>query len=427
MSKPDAIDRRSPLTLNAVLRRAHLSVALITVLLVGVSFIIAGLVMLRMYINYNLELVARAASYTVEAALVFDDQGAAVDSLTLVVSRERVEKAEVLTADGQLFAGWMRSEPGPRFLAEQQLAKLILPAPVIRSIVHDGIPVGEIRLYGSGEDLLKFLSLSIAGAALCLALSGAGALYLSHRTRSEIVLPLQQLAQTAYTVRRERMFDKRVAPTAILELNRLGDDFNALLDEMESWQKQVELENASLAHQASHDPLTGVRNRAFFEAQLQRCLRSGLESGERVAVLFIDVDRFKAVNDELGHEAGDAVLCGIAARLKSSVRESDLVARLGGDEFAIVMKPLGEAKHAVALAENIRLRIAEPISLPSEEHLTASLSIGIAIFPDHAIDAASLLRSADAAMYKAKRHERGTYCVAGGGRDVQVRNGWRSP
>ncbi|MCC8396806.1 diguanylate cyclase [Paraburkholderia sp. MMS20-SJTR3] len=404
-----------------------MSVALSTVLLVGVSFIFAGLIMLRMYINYNLELVARAASYTVEAALVFNDQGAAVDSLTLVVSRERVERAEVLTEDGELFAAWMHSEPGPRFMAERRLAKLILPGPVIRSIVHDGMPVGKIRLYGSGEDLLKFLSLSIAGAVLCLALSGMGALYLSHRTRSEIVLPLQQLAKTAYIVRRERMFDKRVAPTAILELRELGDDFNALLDEMECWQKQVELENASLVHQASHDPLTGVRNRAFFEAQLQRCVRHGLESGERVAVLFIDVDRFKAVNDELGHEAGDAVLCGIAARLKSSVRESDMVARLGGDEFAIVMKPIGETNHAVALAENIRLRIAEPIALPSDEHLTASLSIGIAIFPDHATDAASLLRTADAAMYRAKRHKRGTYFLAGGGRDVQVRNGWRSP
>ena len=420
MRKPRAFCRRSPSTLNAVLRRAHLSVALITVLLVGVSFIAAGLCMLRMYINDNLALLARAASYTVEAALVFDDQGAAEDSLTLVLSRERVEKAQVFTADGRMFAAWTRSEYGPRVMAEQKLAKLILPVPVLKPIMHDGIPVGEIKLYGSGEDLLRFLGMSIAGAALCLALSGAGALYLSHRIRSEIVLPLQQLAQTAYIVRRERMFDKRVAPTAIAELHELGDDFNALLDELESWQKQVELENASLAHQASHDPLTGVRNRAFFEAQLQRSLRHGLESGERVAVLFVDVDRFKTINDELGHEAGDAVLRGIASRLKSSVRESDLVARLGGDEFAIVMKPLGEAKHAVALAETIRLSIAEPISLPSDGCLTASLSIGIAIFPDHAIDAASLLRNADAAMYRAKRHERGTYCVAGGGRDVGI-------
>lgn len=420
MSRPHAIRRRSPLTLNAVLRRAHLSVALIAVLFVGLSFIVAGLFMLRMYINDNLELLARAASYTVEAAVVFNDQGAAADSLTLVVSRERVEKAQVFTSDGRVFATWTRSECGPRFLAEQKLAKLILPSPVLRPIMHDGMPVGEVRLYGSGEDLLRFLSMSIGGAALCLALSGAGALYLSHRTRSEIVLPLQQLAQTAYTVRRERMFDKRVAPTAIAELHELGDDFNALLDELESWQRQVELENASLAHQASHDPLTGVRNRAFFEAQLQRSLRHGLESGERVAVLFVDVDRFKAINDELGHEAGDAVLRGIASRLKSSVRESDLVARLGGDEFAIVMKPLGEAKHAVALAETIRLSIAEPISLPSDGYMTASLSIGIAIFPDHAIDAASLLRNADAAMYRAKRHERGTYCVAGGGPDVGI-------
>nr|WP_208449441.1 diguanylate cyclase [Paraburkholderia phenazinium] len=418
MIMPQVTDARSRPTLNSVLRRAHLSVALIAILLVGVPFIVAGLLMLRVDMTYNLELVARAASYTVEAAVVFDDQVAAEDSLALVVSRERVAQAKILRADGRTLATWTRHESGPVGVAERTLAELLLPGPVSSPILHDGNPVAEIRLYGSGSDLLTFLGLSIGGALLCLVLSGGGALYLSHRTRMEIVVPLENLAQTAHTVRRERLFDKRVAPARIAELHELGDDFNALLDELESWQQQLTLENASLAHQASHDPLTGVCNRASFEAQLKRSLRHAAESAERVAVCFVDGDRFKTINDELGHDAGDAVLRGIASRLKSNVRESDLVARLGGDEFVIVVKPLRDIKHVVALAESILSSIADPIALPSGDEIMVSLSMGIAIFPDHASDADSLLRVADAAMYRAKRNARGTYYVANCGTDM---------
>lgn len=412
MSKPHIADARSRPTLNAVLRRAHLSVALIAILLVGVPFIVVGLLMLRMDMTYNLELVTRAASYTVEAAVVFNDQAAVEDSLAVVVSREHVAQAQIVRADGRMLAVWTRGESGPMGVAERELAELLLPGPVSNPILHDGKRVAEIRLYGSGDDLLTFLSLSIGGALLCLVLSGGGALYLSHRTRMEIVVPLENLTRAAHTARRERLFDKRVAPASIAELHELGDDFNALLDELESWQKQLKLENASLSHQASHDPLTGICNRASFEVQLKRSLRHALEFAERVAVCFVDGDRFKTINDELGHDAGDAVLRGIASRLKSNVRESDLVARLGGDEFVVVVKPMRDIKHVVALAESILSSVVEPIALPSGEEIMVSLSMGIAIFPDHASDADSLLRAADAAMYRAKRNARGTYYVA---------------
>jgi diguanylate cyclase (GGDEF)-like protein len=412
MSKPHVTDARSRPTLNAVLRRAHLSVALIAILLVGVPFIAAGLLMVRVDMIHNLELVARAASYTVEAAVVFNDQAAAEDSLAMVVSRERVAQAEILRADGRTLAAWTRVESGPMGVAERGLAEFLLPGPFLSPILHDGNRVAEIRLYGSGDGLLTFLSMSIGGALLCLVLSGGGALYLSHRIRMEIVVPLENLTQTAHGVRRERLFDKRVAPAGIAELHELGDDFNALLDELESWQKQLTLENASLVHQASHDPLTGVCNRAAFEVQLKRSLRHALESAERVAVCFVDGDRFKTINDELGHDAGDAVLRGIASRLMSNVRESDLVARLGGDEFVIVVKPMRDIKHIVTLAKNILCSVSEPIALPSGEEIIVSLSMGIAIFPDHASDADSLLRAADGAMYRAKRNARGTYYIA---------------
>jgi GGDEF domain-containing protein len=107
-----------------------------------------------------------------------------------------------------------------------------------------------------------------------------------------------------------------VPPAQIAELDNLGNDFNALLDELESWQTHLQSENETLAHQASHDSLTGLPNRAFFEGRLIRALRNAGKLNERVAVLFLDSDRFKGINDNFGHAAGDAVLVAVANRVR---------------------------------------------------------------------------------------------------------------
>ena len=152
----------------------------------------------------------------------------------------------------------------------------------------------------------------------------------------------------AHAARSERDFDRRVPPARIAELDSLGSDFNALLGEMEAWQSHLQSENETLAHQANHDSLTGLPNRAFFEGRLIRALRSAAKVNEQVAVLFLDSDRFKDINDNFGHAAGDAVLVAVADRVRAQLRDDDLVARLGGDEFAILLAPLHKVEDAAA-------------------------------------------------------------------------------
>lgn len=398
--------------LRSVLRRGHLGVALVAVTLASASMTLLGVLALKVYADHNLHLIARSINYTVEAAVVFDDPGAATEALALIASTEAVAEARVYTADGELLAQWQRPENGLLSRVEMLLADSLLEQPLTMPILHQGREVGRVVLRGHGANMLRFLLSGLLGVLLCTALSAWSALYLSRRLLGGITGPLQQLAQVAHAARRERAFDRRVPPAHIAELDSLGNDFNALLDELESWQSHLQTENETLAHQASHDSLTNLPNRAYFETRLTRTLRSLNKTRDKAAVLFLDSDRFKGINDAYGHAAGDAVLVAVATRIRAQLREDDVVARLGGDEFAILLTPLHKVEDAQRIAEKIIASMLEPILLPGQACVVTSLSIGIAVYPEHGASAQELLCAADSAMYQAKRLTRGGQHVA---------------
>lgn len=401
--------------LRRVLRRAHLGVALLAVTLAGLTLTVAGFAALRAYAGSNLQLIAASMSYTVEAAVVFEDRAAAEEVLGLIAATEGgVAEANVFDGQGVLFAHWQRPAQPSLFGLERRLAGMVFPSPVLLPITHDGAEIGRIELHGSAARLLRFLAIGVAVVLVCLALSALSALLLSRYLVAGIVGPLHTLATVAHRVRSERTFDRRVPPAGIAELNELAGDFNALLGELESWQAGLQRENESLAHQASHDSLTGLPNRAMFEARLGVALQEAEALRGRVAVLFLDNDNFKRTNDDLGHAAGDAVLAAVAARMRDRLRQTDLVARLGGDEFAVLLAPVAEIADALQVADGILASLQQPIPLPSGGDATVSVSIGIAVFPDHAGDGATLLRQADAAMYLAKRLRPGGRQLAAG-------------
>ena len=398
--------------LRSVLRRGHLGVALVAVTLASASMTLLGVLALKVYADHNLHLIARSINYTVEAAVVFDDRAAATEALALIASTEAVAEARVYTADGELLAQWQRPEAGLLPKVEKWLADSLLEQPITVPILHQGQEVGLVTVRGHGANMLSFLLSGLFGVMVCTALSAWSALYLSRRLLGGITGPLQQLAEVAHAARRERAFDRRVPPAHIAELDSLGNDFNALLDELESWQSHLQNENETLAHQASHDSLTNLPNRAYFEARLTRTLRSLNKISEKVAVLFLDSDRFKDINDTYGHAAGDAVLVAVATRVRAQLREDDVVARLGGDEFAILLSPLHKIEDAQRIAGKIIASMLEPIELPGQSSVVTSLSIGIAVYPEHGATPDSLLCAADLAMYQAKRLARGGQHVA---------------
>ena len=399
-------------TLDSVLRRAHLSVSLIAVLAAGLTLTAVALLALRVYSDRNLRLVARSMSYTVEGAVVFGDALVAKEALALIGVNEDIDQAQVSDKAGKVLARWERGEHGTRYYIERALTGWMLPDSLTLPVMRNDQAIGSITLVPHSRSLLPFLLSGLSCLLACLVLSLAVAVRLSRRMETEITSPLRHLAETAHRVRRDRSFELRVPPANIAELNQLNDDFNALLDELEAWQSHLQKEHASLSHRANHDSLTGLSNRAFMEAELERAILEARIGNGKVAVLFLDSDRFKYINDTFGHASGDRVLVTIAARIKQQLREGDLVARLGGDEFAILLKPLRNSSDAMHIADNIIAAMAQAIELPTGNSIVSSLTIGVAVFPDHAIDAASLVGAADEAMYRAKQAQRGTRQVA---------------
>jgi diguanylate cyclase (GGDEF)-like protein len=173
------------------------------------------------------------------------------------------------------------------------------------------------------------------------------------------------------------------------------------------------LENASLraaerermdelAHQAFHDPLTKLPNRVLFTDRLEHALARTQRREESVAVLFLDLDIFKHVNDTLGHEAGDQLLIAVAKRLESCLRPEDSIARLGGDEFTILLEDVADSGEAVRVADRIAETLRTPFLLEGKE-VAVTTSVGIALSAPEQTSPVELLRNADAAMYEAKR------------------------
>ena len=157
-----------------------------------------------------------------------------------------------------------------------------------------------------------------------------------------------------------------------------------------------------LRHMAHHDMLTGLPNRVLFAADLVHSLQRAERQGQRIALLFVDLDCFKLVNDTLGHAVGDRTLRIVGARLRAAVRAEDRVARLGGDEFTVVLEEVGGAPAVAAAANKLLAAVAQPMELEGRS-VCISASIGIAVFPVDGTDADTLVRAADAAMYRAKR------------------------
>jgi diguanylate cyclase (GGDEF)-like protein/PAS domain S-box-containing protein len=165
---------------------------------------------------------------------------------------------------------------------------------------------------------------------------------------------------------------------------------------------------AHIEHLAHYDSLTHLPNRALFADRLKHALVAGMRNKKKSALLFLDLDRFKSVNDTLGHMAGDLLLQSVANRLKSCVRESDTICRQGGDEFMILLAEIGAAADAGTVARKIISAMAQPHQI-GEKELVITFSIGISISPDDATDDETLIKHADDAMYTAKESGRNTY------------------
>jgi diguanylate cyclase (GGDEF)-like protein len=195
------------------------------------------------------------------------------------------------------------------------------------------------------------------------------------------------------------------------EIGVLARCFARMRREIKSQIDVLHTKQSELSHLASHDVLTDLPNRMLFMEQLEAAIGQASENADRLAVLFVDLDRFKQINDQFGHSAGDNVLIAVARRLRDVLWPDDLVARLGGDEFVVLIEDLDSANVAERIARKLIDKLAEGIALP-EGCIAVTTSIGIAYRADAVKTGDELMKLADDALYAAKAGGRNTFRVA---------------
>ncbi|OHV70239.1 diguanylate cyclase [Mesorhizobium sp. LCM 4577] len=209
---------------------------------------------------------------------------------------------------------------------------------------------------------------------------------------------------------------RKIAPALAIALLLAGGVLVFLLRRLRRASAALQTSQDQAQYLAFHDTLTGLPNRALFEDRLRRTLLFASQDGTRVALLYLDLDRFKHINDTLGHPAGDELVRQTAARLRHTIREVDTVARLGGDEFAIILLDVPDAGSAKDIAERLLAKLRQPFRL-IDDQVFVSASVGIALSSGSEADADDLLRKADIALYEAKKNGRGRYEVFAGDMD----------
>ncbi len=252
---------------------------------------------------------------------------------------------------------------------------------------------------GSARDITRLSATAsrLAHMVLVIAAAGTALLVLGFFTFDHWLLrPISMLAAALKAEGAGR-------PVQALPRDRAAET-RALAEAFEEMRNEIRLRQARLDFLAHHDPLTSLPNRILFRDRLQHAVERARRHGQRVGLLFLDLDRFKQINDSLGHEAGDQLLQGAAERLARCVRHIDTVARLGGDEFAVLVEDVEQMQQLVVVAQKILRAFEAPFAVMGRQ-LRVTTSIGIAIAPADGDDVDTLIKNADAAMYHSK--ERG--------------------
>ena len=360
---------------------------------------------------------ANVASSTIAAAMRFGGYEVIAESLRVFDTGPGHDSAAVYDRSGTLVAELVA--PGEsRFPSRvADVSNLVRSAVNARAVQYPLIDdpsgmgsaiLGTLVVNPNQMALGTAVASALAVLGIVLAIASLAGVLVAQRLSRALLRPVADLTAWAEEVSASRNPSARAPRGGGMEVNRLATSFETLIAQMaeqnrELKRKQYELRasNTHLETMAYSDSLTGLPNRPLFESTLQSSINAANAAGKSLAVLFIDLDNLKAINDQHGHAQGDAALRATAARIRRALRNADFLARLAGDEFVIISPNVTSSTDALKLGE--RLTVWLGISLPEDQWAhPVRASIGVAVFPDHGDDMATLIHAADMAMYRAK-------------------------
>jgi diguanylate cyclase (GGDEF)-like protein len=354
-----------------------------------------------------------ATAVVTEPAWTLSEEGlqAAAQRILNEPSVCAVEVRDLQPTQGPLAISAQRCAPG--------LPVVVRDAPVL----HEGQLVANLRLSFDATEIDQLVA-QRQGIMwwLVAAQVVVGVVVLLGVLSLRLLRPIHRLKQQASTLAaRETM------PALVWrqrdELGQLGQHLNTVRARIQELFEELEAKNSQLSKMAMYDHLTGLPNRTLFRELFQHESAMARRQNDSCALLFIDLDRFKAVNDSMGHAAGDELLLGISQRLTATLRESDIVCRVSGDEFLVLLTQAGQGEQVSITVERLLRAIQAPMLLPrAASTAQVSASIGIALYPADGDDFETLARCADLAMYKSKDMGKGRYCFYQPDLDIALRS-----
>ncbi|MGB5715929.1 MAG: EAL domain-containing protein [Gammaproteobacteria bacterium] len=413
------------------------SISSVSLLLASIAFITSDRINTQQTVSDNLGTMADIIAANSSAALLFSDPVAAQETLSFLNSQQHIQAAAIYDGDEKEFAHYIK--PGLNLdlpASDLQNENILFWSDYVElytRIFYEGDHIGFIYLRSDMEAIHDRLVMFLGIVAIVILASLLVTFILGAQLQRIITDPLLRLSAIARQVSTGKNYSVRVIGEGKDELGNLISDFNTMLDEIQSrdnelrehrlrleervTQRTRELESANallelskeqaesvanrMEYHAHHDALTGLPNRILLNDRITSELAHARRQQTNAALLFLDLDRFKIINDSLGHAVGDQLLRVISRRLNNCVREEDTVARLGGDEFMVLLPRISGSADAGRIAKKIIECLVDPISCNGHElHITTS--IGISIFPYDGTDAETLIKHADISMYRAK-------------------------
>lgn len=378
---------------------------------------------LRSHQIQNTQASAAVLANSLAPTLLFHDKKSAISELNAYAKRNVLLSVQLFDVQGKFFVSWQRTagtsvEVNTGFLlpVAEPVLKMDWQSFSLTVPVHfQNENVGTLQISESLNSLQQAMAWLLGFLALITLLT----LFLAAKglklMQKRVLQPIVELAELADYAARHHDYSQRGKIRRQDEVGRLTERLNELFKRTEIWQgelkqqlKRQQQAGEAFKQLAHHDSLTGLPNRLYFQNELQKRTEQSQQTGQSLALMFIDLDNFKTVNDSFGHDYGDEVLKIVASRMQQTLRNDDALCRLGGDEFAVLLRGFSDEQDIEALATRLIQAIRSPMFV-QQQLMPVGATVGLAFSPQDANDAALLLQKADEAMYKAKKAGKNTY------------------
>ena len=390
-----------------------ISVTALILMLVSVVYFVHQQQIIKQQVAVELATLSQIYSDTCSATITFGDQQGANELLSSLAAKPTILAASIINLNGDIYASYLAPKAPETLISSFLLDSN--PAQATSSVEHelfhlkapivlDNETIGTFLIVADFSDVEAAQRRFILFLVILFSLALLTSFALSSGLQRHITQPIQKLITTMGSVSESNDFSLRVHNVATDEVGQLCLGFNAMLERIEQQDAMLQSQKENLHFLATHDALTGLPNRTLFYDRLHNGLARARRNTTELAVLFIDLDRFKNINDTMGHDIGDLLLKAVATRLKSAVRDDDTVARFGGDEFVIMLDSV-----KIDAIENVITKVKQAVKMPVElqqRQVVITPSIGVSSFPQHGETPDELIKYADVAMYHAKNSGR---------------------